>query len=245
MKARLRKISWFMTLGILFSTCLTIDQPPPDHLSAPLITGYTIITKKDLYDQYHESIHLTWKPDTTDPISVWKYEIVHKTSYDSFFLATVHNIPGSINEYSDFTSNLNLSVPRISLEYVFYRVFAFDSLERVSDTSVACTVSLAPHVDLLHPLDTLRYNSFRWLVPQLFNPPITAIMLIKNDTLMWQSGYDTSWTGGAPLERIKSLPDSLIPLIPGNYSWGVVMQLIGGITQQDPSSITIREFHVK
>lgn len=234
---------------LLYLTCITPPEPRPDRLSSPIFTNYEIVA--GLYgDEYHEVIHLQWIPDSTDTISIIKYQILRKVDIDSSS-TTITDIPSDVNDLNDPTVKfIDDPAKRTNDRLIFYRIFAIDSLERPGDTSVVCTVSLARLIDLLlPPIDTIPSQSvnFRWLVPQIFNSRVrTHIVLWKNDSTIWQSAPKEFFTGGGPTQENENLPPSLLPLIPGEYFWGAYLIIIGGsVTGDNPTSINIRNFYVK
>ena len=231
--------------SIIMMGCLTIDQEPPQRLSAPIFTHYSIVAKKDFDNEYSEFIQLNWIPDSTDKISIRYYEITRVIPIDSNSNTNIKNIPHDTTTMYDRVSNLNLLSPRTKSNNILYRIFAVDSLERAGDTSVVCTVSLAENVILKSPFDTLHSDLFQWIVPQIFTQSITNILLWKNDSLIWESDSISDYTGGGSKNQRKILPASLSPLSPGKYYWGIKMSLVSGGIERDPSSITIREFYVK
>lgn len=236
----------FVLLAILLSCIPTVDPPPPDRLSAPYITEYRIIAEPDYTNEYHETIYLKWAPDTTDPISPISYEIIRQADTDSF-PTFIRNIPDTINKISEPTYKFD-DLDRSTEHLIFYRIFAYDSLGRMGDTSAICSVSLARNITLMHPgnimSDPAGKEYFEWEIPEgIVNQNISHIYLWKNDSLIWESDSVWYYSGGVARYPKKSLPTPLSPLIKNNYYyWGIELSIID---IHYPLSITIRNFYVE
>ncbi len=242
----LAQFLFFSTLlpFLLGSSCPTEDLPRPPRLKAPLITHSNILAKTDFNNQYQETIHLTWKNNQEDTLSVISYTLIRTTSSDSTPSLKTNIPPDLLEGFFDPLSPLNLD--RITEEYVYYQLFAIDSLWRPSDTSATCTVSVAREMTLVHPGDTLYSSTnpvtFSWQVPQIQQGPTHSyVNLWFNDSLQWTSDTEKIFTGGGSKKVEKILSNSLIP---GIYYWGVTLEITGGSSIQ-PKSITIRKVYVK
>ncbi len=234
-----------MSLTFFLSCTLTEDPPPPDRLSAPYFTDYQIIAVPDYTNEYHETIYLQWAPDSTDPISPISYEIIRQADTDSL-PSYIRNIPDTVNEVYEPTYKFD-ELDRFEEHLIFYSIFAYDSLGRVSDTSVICTVSLARSLTLMHPeiimSDIPGTEYFKWEVPEHIQDwNVSHVLLWKKDSLIWESDSAWHYTGGSAEYPEKKLPNNLSPLEKITYYWGIEFAIL---RNNDPVSITIGKFTVE
>lgn len=236
---------WIMILAgaltfpiFLGLTCPTIDPPPPPRLTRPAFTQAEIVAKTDHAQQFHEAIRLHWHPPSTQHISIDNYCIIRFVAYDSSLKH--YTVSGIDTTVDDLIAPLN--IPRIDMQQVLYRVYAIDSLGRAGDTSVPCTVSLAPEVSLSHPANTLdtAHASYylQWVIPQVIgNETISYGIVWKTDSCLWQS--PSVKTFNTKIAKYP-FPVSLYPFETGKYYWGVKLVVVG---ENDPTSFTIRHFY--
>jgi hypothetical protein len=237
---------FILSLLGFFLSCLTVDPPRPDLLSAPHFTGYQIIAVPDYANEYQETIRLHWIPDSTDPISPISYEIIRQADTDSF-PSYIRNIPDTIHTINEPTHKFD-ELDRTEEHLIFYRIFAYDSLGRTSDTSAVCTVALARNLILMHPenimSDPAGEEYFKWEISEgINNYIIYHVCLWKDDSLIWESDPKGENVGNMAVYREEKLPSIYSPLTKNKYYyWGVALSIID---IYDPASITIRNFYVE
>ncbi len=232
-------------LSVLYFQCLTIDPPPPRHLSAPNFIYHNVIAATDYTNIYHEKISLRWEPDSTDSISPQIYQLLYRTDIDSFF-KPIKNIPADTEYYFQQTSIFD-TLARTTEHVIFYRIFAFDSLGRGGDTSDVCTVSLARTITLIYPTtstnDFTEKNCFLWEVPEgIVSRNFSHALLWKEDSLIWESDSAVFYSMGSAKQVEKKIPNIFLPLQKGTYYWGVKLAIID---KNDPLSITIGKFNIE
>ncbi|MFP4415898.1 MAG: hypothetical protein ACOC41_00255 [Chitinivibrionales bacterium] len=231
-------------LGMLYlivlngSSCATVDPPPPQRLEAPLFTK-SDISVLPVDDELREIIHLQWEKRSGSDISVIEYRIIRRIANDT--ISSEHSLPGRTLEFFDPADELD--VDRLETQAIFYQIFSIDSLERSSDTSAVCTVSLAPLVRLLSPSDTLSENHFRWSIYNVTNPCVSQLYLYNDFRIHWQSGPvgGYQYIGSDREEQVSfSLPDSIYDSLNGaGFAWAVKLQVVGA---KDPTSISTKTF---
>jgi hypothetical protein len=232
---------WYAGLPALICLfCATIDPPPPSPLSAPIIDSAEIVAVPDIDKEITESIHIQWVAGPDDSLSVYSFKIVRYTALQTLPLLTKLSID-SLNTLIDPVAQMNLP-NRNDEQYIIYRIYALDSLDRPGDTSVACTVTLARSIPLLSPKDTFVVNQFKWEVPDgIYNQTRSRVILWYRGDPLWKSDDVLKYTNGLSEIFTKSLPDSLMPLAPGKYYWGIQLTIEGGAF---PVSFTIRKLYV-
>ncbi len=230
--------SYFFVLN--GSTCATVDPPPPDPLAAPQIIKSGIYCAPSS-SGFREMIHLQWEKPDRDDISISEYRVIRRVQGDD--IGYSFKIPPQASDFFDPTDELDVS--RLQTQSIYYQLYAVDHLERQSDTSIICTVSLAPSVRLISPSNILKENRFEWSIYNVAQTCLSELFLYRGDLLLWQSGP----VGGYHLigsDREKtlsvSLPDSVyVSLKDANFEWAVKLQVVGA---GDPASITIKPFSV-
>jgi hypothetical protein len=233
---------------LVASTCLTVDPPLPERLSAPRFIHAEIIPK--VYDgEIRETIHVQWEPDTTDTIPIYSFQILRKPDTDSL-PTPITGIPKTYRDNYDAVYLLSIT-DRTKNDTIDYWIFAIDTLGRAGDISLVYTVELARAVNLLHPAendtvtDTTLNIFFRWEVPPIFNQTFSHVILWKSDSLIWASDTVKDFTGGVSKIYQKSRAGTLLPLTPGEYTWGIELIIIGGMHANDPTSVTLRKLYAQ
>lgn len=241
MQRSLVKHYWYAGLSAITCLfCATIDPPPPSPLSAPIITDSTIVAVPDIDKEITESIQIQWTAGPGDSLSVYSFKIIRNTALQTLPLLTKLSID-SLNTLIDPVAQLNLP-NRNDEQYIIYRIFALDSLDRPGDTSAACTITLARSIPLLSPKDTFVVNQFKWEVPNgIYNQTRSCAILWHQGSLVWKSDDVLKYTNGLSEIFTRALPDSLMPLAPGRYYWGIQLTIEGGVF---PVSFTIRKLYV-
>ncbi len=227
---------------LLSSTCLTVDPPRPDRLSAPIFIEADIVLKK--FDgEIREMVRVAWEPDSTDTISVIFYQVLRQVDTDSLPTPII-NIPDTVTELFEPVYQFNLA-NRTNEHLISYWIFAIDSLERRGDTSAAFIVELAREVDLLSPITKLTDSLFSWGINDIKNQSRFHAFLWKPDAILWESDTINEFIGGNYTKFNRFLPPPLHPLETGEYFWGVELTIVGGLNANDPKSITITKFSVE
>lgn len=235
-----------ITAILLQLSCLTVDPPRPTKLKAPFNLNAKIVNFDSTFNTPGEFIYINWEKNPHDTISTASYSIIIKT--DSTGTATkITNIPENILSYYSPITSIYSEEFRTIKRPIIYSMFSIDTLGRAGDTTLPCTVNIAPSVLLSSPgqsvnsLDTSI--AFKWFVRKVPDQTISAVSLWKEDSIFWLSTPESLYTGGEDITPVtKYLPDSLLPLNIGLYDWIVSLKIVNGL--DEPSSFTIRELNV-
>lgn len=224
--SRLLKTS-VAVLAVFLFVCQYYAPITPLRLKQPSITKLVLSEAK--FSTYHEAVHIEWSPPPADSIAVRSYTLLRKTYNDSLFDAFKHGIPDSIVSFND--DLMPIGFPLSGYNLIVYKVFAIDTLGRAGDTSVACSLYLAPQPELT-TLDTAT-RCFGWFSRNIQGSVTSHIKL-------WNSTGDSLWTSprveelGSENDQVPfsaCLPDSLKPLLPGIWYFAIFLEANGSLYQ--------------
>ncbi len=240
MRIRLIHVVLILSLSALRFLCVN-PQPLPQRLNAPRIQRLDISGVQNGFF-YDEAIRISWTPPDNDSIGISSYTLLRSyENADSGFSAVIYEIPSAITSFSAPLSEQYRTITDI--RWVYFRVFAIDSLDQPGDTSRVDSIALAPSPHVTYPYDTLSQNKFEWQIADIRNPFRSYITLWDTSGKVWQSdSSQIEYGNGIRLITFsRSLPDSLWPLHEGTWFVGATCFAIGGSFEQ---SIRIRRTYV-
>jgi hypothetical protein len=220
---------------VVFISCQFYEPVTPPTLDAPRILGIGL-TEARFFGTYREAVRIQWAPPNIDSISLRSYTLIRKTQTDSLFDIFTSTssrgsvgIPDSIRAIDDDANQIGFPTGDFSL--VQYKIFAVDSLGRPSDTSVACSLYLAPQPEL----DSIDRESWRF---QWSSRNIQGS--INSYMKLWNGSLTGEWTSDA-LEKFGNendptvfsalLPDSLSPLPSDRWYIAIFFHAMGTVHQ--------------
>ncbi|KMQ51666.1 hypothetical protein CHISP_1423 [Chitinispirillum alkaliphilum] len=165
-------------------------------------------------------------PPQSDSLSVSRYTLQRKTTEDSLYSILAHSIPGHITEYYDDLTMFNF--PFTGYDSLFYRIIAFDSLGRSSDTSEVSILILSPQPNLISYIhDT---GVFRWRSLGIQGSVNSWIRVWdEEEENVWESHkmdrYGDEGTGVTFKFTLDSLHNSLLK--EGNWYYGLFIEANG------------------
>ena len=225
--------------------CITDDGTRPSPPYAPIIDNYYITNYDSKLDTNIETAYLHWIDNSESKTSTISYTLLRYTDTSNTH-SIIKNIPASVNFFYDPILPLIADSLRTTTRFIRYKIVPIDSLNRAGDTSVTCTLRLAPAVQLTSPgysvEDSSNLKKFNWTIHPIQNQVSSSISLFRSDTLIWKSPVNAYFTGGNSRAIEATLPDSLYPLPAATYLWYVSLRIITG--SNEPKSFTFRITHV-
>ncbi len=241
MRTRITRLLTVLSLPVLIAgTCSNPVWPPP-VLNAPSFQDREIVTVWDSREEmYREAVHLTWNAPPTASVSIHPYKILRYVEVDS--TVALEEIPDSVREFFDPTYRLfRSSGSRLFFQTVYYRVFAVDSMGRSGDTSVACTVTLAPKAELTEPGAVLTVPRFSWVYHEFASPAETWIEVRNIDSVIWRSPRFRKNFSHVEHTRC-TVPDSVFA--EGERYWWEAQVVVVSPVPKLPASVTVGAFDV-
>jgi hypothetical protein len=230
----IRKAALFSAMPVLTAlVCLPPEPALPPLLNAPVFTKGTVVIE-NASGIWQEMIRLEWTPSDSSYSAINEYviltEIPFDTAVDSMGIIDMEpqRLPASKTFAYHPTESIRRLTPDSQIVTIHYRIFAIDSLDRSGDTSSSFEVSLLKTVVLVSPADTLHNNRFHWEFVGIADEIFSNMLLIWPDSISKQYVGDTSSAFAFlydPLKFIVSLPDTLLPLHSGYYTWAVRTEL--------------------
>jgi hypothetical protein len=225
-------------------TCPSPEPFPPPSLSAPVFLKMEVAAFK--FDTYRPAIHLQWRAPSHDSLGIKEFVILKKTQSDSGFSVLVRSIPDSISNFYEAADNVGF--PSSDYKAVTYRIFAIDTIGRAGDTSAADSVVLVWPPQPVQPkdFDTLAgEDSLVWSVSNV-QAGFFTYLFIYNDSLglVWKSPKPLTpsfLTDGQTGIFGVVLPQVLLPLTSGVYSWAVKIEA----PAKNAESMAMRRFYAR
>ena len=221
--------------------CITNEGERPAPLLPPTFDSYGVNFKDSSSDSLVESVSLHWSNNRDNKISTISYTLLRYLDTTSNH-QIIKNIPSTIRSFYDQIAPLIDDSLRETTQFIRYKIIPIDSLYRPGDTSVACTVNVAPSVQITSPgfyvADSSNLTKFTWTIHPIQNEIATSVTLLKSDSAIWQSQTNNYFTGGNSKSVEATLPDSILPLSTGLYYWYVSLRIITG--NNEPESFTYR-----
>lgn len=241
MKFLLHSALIFASLACLGLACPTVEPPPPPRLPSPVIDSMTLTGYNELKEIHREALKICWSPPNSENSSAAKYTLLRKTSDDSLFDAfdLSREIPGDTHEFFDDLTLVGF--PLTHYDTVFYRIFAIDSLGRSGDTSKPVSMLLSAQ-PAFEEFDQQKW-SFSWTVLGILGATTSRIEIWnENRTEKWESVPVQQYGGeNQEISFTAVLPDSLRPLEPGDWYYGLYVEANGAERQ----SLKVGSFNVK
>ena len=217
--------------ALIGSSCPNQTRPLPPPLGAPRIVSIdmtAMLTGSGPACRYREAIRIRWVGPNQDSNKVLSYSVLRRASVsgDTGFSVVTHSIPGSVTVSEHSIDDID-PPPIGAVKYIVYRIAAVDTLNVPGDTSAPDTFVYIHPAHLRAPTDTLTVNLFEWGVVGMPLGFFSYLMLWNQSGLVWQSPRPQTPTYGGENPEIPvnvSLPDSLWPLPPGMYYYGVKVE---------------------
>ncbi len=186
-------------------------------------------------------MHLIWDAPPADSVSIHSYKVLRLVEADTS--VALEEIPDSVREFFDPTYRLfRSSGSRLFFQTIYYRVFAVDSMGRPGDTSVACTVTLAPTAELTEPGAIIGKPRFSWIYHEFAAPAETWIEVWDSASVIWRS--ERFRKNFSHVEQTSCpAPDSIFTE-GERYWWGAHVEVVSPVPKL-PGSITVGVFDVE
>ncbi len=223
--------------------CITKAHSYPPTLSAPVTISSKLVAKK-VDGLYVPAIALSWAPpsDTANAVSTYSIERAILDTAPLNFQIVQSAIPDTTLHFEDPLSAREY--PLRGAKKVLYRVFAFDTLGRPSDTSRIDTFYMALPAQWDTQADTLQSDTISWKMFGL-SIPYRSCFFVWNDSGLSFQGAWSEFKYAGEFETVLFfgiLPDSVIVKKPARLFLGAWIKTYSGDYRE---SLVIRAVHVR